>query len=197
MDVTFFKTPSTFRKWLQRHHSAKNELWVGFYKVGSGHQSITWPESVDEALCVGWIDGVRKRIDDGAYAIRFSPRKPGSSWSTKNIRRMHELIAQGRANDAGIAAFEARRENRSGVYSYESRPTEFEDRYALRFRSNTRAWEYFHEQPPSYRRAAIWWVVSARREETRERRFAALIDDSAAGRRIAPLRRQGKSHGDD
>jgi uncharacterized protein YdeI (YjbR/CyaY-like superfamily) len=190
MEPTFFETPEQFRAWLHAHHQVEKELWVGFHKVGSGRPSITWPQSVDEALCVGWIDGVRKRIDDESYVIRFTPRKPGSIWSAVNIRRMGELQAEGRVLPAGLAAFEKRRDDKSAIYSYEQRksaelPPEFEER----FRSNAAAWDFFQRQPPWYRRTATHWVTSAKKPETREKRLATLIADSAAGRPIAQLDR--------
>ena len=149
---------------------------------------MTWPEAVDEALCFGWIDGVRKSIDETSYAIRFTPRKTRSTWSAVNIRRVQELTAQGRMRPAGLRAFAARVEGKSGIYSYEQRDVaELGDPYERQFRANSAAWDFFQAQAPSYRKAAIWWVVSAKKEETRQRRLTALIDDSAAGRRIASL----------
>jgi uncharacterized protein YdeI (YjbR/CyaY-like superfamily) len=187
MAPTFFPTPADWRKWLAAHHATDRELLVGFYKKGSGRPSITWPESVDEALCFGWIDGVRKRIDDLSYTIRFTPRKTGSIWSHVNIRKVLVLAEEGRMCPAGLAAYEARRENKSGVYSYEKRPEELPDPYGARFRKDKAAWAFFQAQPPSYRRAAIWWVVSAKKEETRLKRLGQLIEDSANGRRLAHL----------
>jgi uncharacterized protein YdeI (YjbR/CyaY-like superfamily) len=145
---------------------------------------------VDEALCVGWIDGVRRRIDDESYSIRFTPRRPTSTWSDVNVRRVAALTEQGRMRAAGLAAFAARRADRSGSYSFEQQDEPRLDPDAERaFRADTRAWEFFTGQPPSYRRAAVWWVVSAKRQDTRDRRLARLISDSRAGLRIAPLRR--------
>jgi uncharacterized protein YdeI (YjbR/CyaY-like superfamily) len=190
MEPTTFERPEDFRRWLQRHHDTEQELWVGYFKKGSGRTSMTWPESVDEALCFGWIDGIRKRIDGDRYMIRFTPRRAGSNWSAVNIRRVASLSAEGRMRPAGRAAFEARREDRSGIYSYEQRdevafPAELEKR----FRAEKEAWAWFDAQPKGYRQNAIRWVMTAKREETRERRLATLIEDSAAGRRIRPLRR--------
>ncbi|HET7459790.1 MAG TPA: YdeI/OmpD-associated family protein [Longimicrobium sp.] len=194
MEPTFFATPGEFRAWLHANHGKTGELWVGFHKVGSGKPSITWPQSVDEALCVGWIDGVRKRLDDDSYVIRFTPRKPDSTWSAVNIRRMGELLAEGRVLPAGKAAFERRRDDRSAIYSYEQRKTaELPDEYQQRFRANAAAWEFFQSQPPWYRRTSTYWVVSAKKEETREKRLATLIDDSAHRRTIAGLTRPGKN----
>jgi uncharacterized protein YdeI (YjbR/CyaY-like superfamily) len=191
---TFFATPGEFRRWLERHHESEGELWVGFHKKGSGRPSMTWPESVDEALCFGWIDGVRKAVDGERYAIRFTPRKRGSTWSLVNTRRVEELIRGRRMQPSGLRAFEARDADKSGAYSFEQRTAARLGAEAeARFRANRAAWRFFESQPPGYRKTAIWWVVSAKREATRERRLQTLIEDSAAGRRIAPLRRGGGS----
>lgn len=187
---TFFETPADFRAWLEEHHGSAEVLWVGFYKKGSGRPSITWPESVDEALCFGWIDGLRKGIDDVAYKIRFTPRKPDSNWSAVNIARVEELLEKDRMRPAGIAAYERRLEKKSRVYSYEQRQRAALDPEAeKRFRAHPEAWKFFRSQPPGYRRTAIFWVVSAKREDTRRRRLDTLIEDSANGLRIGPLRR--------
>ena len=190
MQPTFFATPADFRKWLEEHHETARELLVGFHKKGSGKPSITWPESVDQALCFGWIDGIRKRIDDESYTIRFTPRKTRSIWSAVNIKRMQELIDQGLARPAGRRAFEAREENRSGIYSYEQRPEALDEPYASRLRENPAAAEFFESRPASYRRAAIWWVVSAKKEETRLKRLGQLIEDSAGGRLLPMFTRK-------
>lgn len=160
------------------------QQWVGFYKKDSGKASITWPQSVDEALCFGWIDGIRKSIDQVSYKIRFTPRKPRSIWSTVNIKRAGELAEQGLMQPAGLKAFAARRENRSGIYSYEQRSAELPAVYAGKLNKNAAAWKFFQSQPPSYRKAVNWWVVSAKKEETRLKRLDTLIEDSAAGRTI-------------
>jgi uncharacterized protein YdeI (YjbR/CyaY-like superfamily) len=187
-----FEAPAAFRRWLKQHHTSERELWVGFYKKGTGRPSLTWPESVDEALCFGWIDGVRKSIDAERYAIRFTPRNSRSGWSTVNTRRIRELIRQGRVQKAGLRAFEARDRAKSGVYSFEQRSQAALGPEAQeRFKANTTAWRFFQAQPPGYRKVVTWWVVSAKREETRTRRLDTLIQDSAAGRRIAMLRREG------
>ena len=184
MQPTFFPTPAAFHEWLAEHHSTAGELLVGFYKKGTGEPSITWPESVDEALCFGWIDGIRRRIDDRRYSIRFTPRRPGSTWSEKNIARARELLEEGRLQAAGVAAFEARRENRSGVYSYEQRRPGLEPPYEQLLRRDAAAWEFFQAQPPSYRKVVSWWIVSAKREDTRLRRLEKLRACSAEGSRI-------------
>jgi uncharacterized protein YdeI (YjbR/CyaY-like superfamily) len=193
MVPTFFATPEDFRAWLEANHDSARELLVGFYKKGSGMPSITWPESVDEALCFGWIDGVRRSIDETSYTIRFTPRKPSSNWSSVNIRRVDDLTKQGRMRPAGLKAFEARRDDRSGVYSFEQeRPPSLDGPYEQRLRENEAAWDFFQRRPPSYRKTASWWVMSAKREETRQKRLDQLIADSAAGRTVPPLTRPGK-----
>jgi uncharacterized protein YdeI (YjbR/CyaY-like superfamily) len=181
MKPTFFRTPAEFRKWLRQHHEDAAELLVGFYKTGSGKPSMTWPESVDEALCFGWIDGVRRRIDDEAYSIRFTPRRATSIWSTVNIKRVALLVKEGRMQARGLKAFEARRENKSGVYSHEQRPEKLTEPYASLLAKNTAARKYFESQAASYRRAAIWWVISAKQEATRLKRAKTLIELSAKG----------------
>lgn len=183
MEARFFATPQELRAWLEAHHAEAGELLVGFYKKGSGRPSITWPESVDEALCFGWIDGIRRRIDDESYSIRFTPRRARSIWSVVNIKRAGELIADGRMTPAGLAAFEARDEDRSAIYSYEQRHSaKLEPEQEARLRADPAAWKWFQSRPPSWRRAAVYWVTSAKKPETRERRLATLIEDAAAGR---------------
>jgi uncharacterized protein YdeI (YjbR/CyaY-like superfamily) len=188
----FFATPANFRAWLESNADTETELLVGFHKKGSGKPGITWPEAVDQALCFGWIDGVRRSLGDDSYSIRFTPRQPRSIWSAVNIRRAQELIDLGQMQAAGLAAFEARTHDRSAIYSYEQRqtatlPTEYE----RRLQDNAEAWAFFQSQPPWYRRTATHWVVSAKREETRLKRLATLIDDSARGRKIGQLVRPG------
>jgi uncharacterized protein YdeI (YjbR/CyaY-like superfamily) len=180
----FFKTLSGLRKWFNTHHASATELWIGFYKKTSGKASITWPESVDAALCFGWIDGIRKSIDEDSYMIRFTPRKSRSTWSTVNIKRAKELLEEGLMQPAGINAFEARQENRSGVYSYEQRTADLPDKYGKLLTKNSAAWKFFQAQSPSYKKAANWWVLSAKKEDTRLKRLEKLIDDSAHGRTI-------------
>ena len=187
---SFFETALEFRSWLERHHESARELWVAFHKKGTGRPSITWPESVDEALSFGWIDGVRKSLSAEAYVIRFTPRKRGSIWSRVNIERVQVLIREGRVRPAGLRAFEARDAKKSGIYSFEQRDAaKLSPAELKQFRANARAWSFFESQPPSYRKTAIWWIVSAKRPETRARRLTTLITDSAAGTRVAPLRR--------
>jgi uncharacterized protein YdeI (YjbR/CyaY-like superfamily) len=180
----FFRSPSEFRAWLAEHHDRESELLVGFLKKGTGEPSMSWPESVDEALCFGWIDGVRKRIDDRSYSIRFSPRRTRSVWSKVNIERAEALIREGRMQPAGLAAYEARRENRVGVHSYEQRRPRLEEPYQEMLRQDGAAWAFFDAQPPSYRKAMSWWIVSAKREATRLRRLEKLREFSARGLRV-------------
>lgn len=182
--VKFFRTPAELRAWFARHHNAESELWVGFYKVGTGKPSITWPESVDEALCCGWIDGIRKTIDAESYKIRFTPRKKTSIWSAVNVRRFKALLAEKRVLPAGLAAFDEKRENRSGTYSYEQRRAELDEPYLGLFKRNKAAFDFFMAQPPSYRKAAIWFVVCAKKEETRLKRLEKLIEISARRERL-------------
>jgi uncharacterized protein YdeI (YjbR/CyaY-like superfamily) len=185
MKVKFFKSPSDLRKWLEKNHATNRELWVGYYKKSSGHPSITWAESVDEALCFGWIDGIRKSVDEVSYTNRFTPRKRGSTWSSINIKRARGLVAKGLMSPVGLQAFQARKENRSGIYSYEQRSPKLVEPYEGRLKQNKAAWDFFQAQPPSYRKAVNWWVVSAKKEETRLKRLEKLIHDSAHGRRIS------------
>jgi uncharacterized protein YdeI (YjbR/CyaY-like superfamily) len=194
MEPIFFASPADFRAWLEANHQTATELLVGFYKVDSGKPSITWPQSVDEALCFGWIDGIRRSLGPESYTIRFTPRKPGSTWSAINIKRVKELEEQGRMARAGLRAFERRSDDKSAIYSYEQRrDATLTSDYEGRFRANADAWDYFQAQAPWYRRTAAYWVMSAKREATRLRRLDALIADSAAGRSIGPLTRPGTS----
>ena len=188
MESTFFPTPTELRSWLEQNHGTARELWVGFYKTASGRPSITWPEAVDQALCYGWIDGVRKGLDEISYMIRFTPRQARSMWSTVNVKRVGELIEMGLVRPPGLEAFQQRAGERSGVYSHEQgHAVQLGEDYEKRLRANQQAWTFFQMQPPSYRKAAIWWVISAKREETRLRRLATLIEDSQHGQRVGPL----------
>jgi uncharacterized protein YdeI (YjbR/CyaY-like superfamily) len=184
----FFVTPEDFRSWLEGHHANATEVLVGFHKKGTGRPTLTWTESVREALCFGWIDGIRRSLDDERYTIRFTPRRPGSIWSARNVSHVEELIREGRMTAAGLAAYEARRPERTGIYSFEQRQAARLDKaQEAEFRASPEAWAFFESQPPSYRQVAVYWVVSAKRPETRARRLAKLIEDSAAGRRLAQL----------
>jgi uncharacterized protein YdeI (YjbR/CyaY-like superfamily) len=189
-NVTYFKTPADLRKWFKANHLKAEELWVGFYKRGSGQASITWPESVDEALCFGWIDGVRRSLGDDAYTIRFTPRKATSIWSAINVGKVTELEKLGKMQDAGRRAFAARTAAKTGVYSFErNEAAKLTAAQEKALRANHKAAAFFDAQPPWYRRTATHWVISAKREETRARRLAQLIADSAAGRTIGLLTR--------
>jgi uncharacterized protein YdeI (YjbR/CyaY-like superfamily) len=184
MKITYFRTPNDLRKWFEKYHTTKDELLVGFYKKDSGKPSITWPESVKEALCFGWIDGIRRSVDEESYTIRFTPRKRTSIWSAINIKYASELIEQGRMQAAGLKAFAARRENKSGIYSYEQRTADLPEPYLGEMKKNKGAWKFFAAQPAGYRKQINWWITSAKQEETRKKRLAKLIAESAAGRRL-------------
>jgi uncharacterized protein YdeI (YjbR/CyaY-like superfamily) len=190
MKPKFFRTPADFRTWLEDHHTSAAELLVGFYKRESGKPSMTWRESVGEALCFGWIDGIRRRIDDVSYTIRFTPRKPASIWSTVNTERVKSLVGEGRMRPAGLKAFEARRSNKAGVYSYEQRPEGLVPPYTHMLAKHPAAKKYFDAQTPSYRRAASWWVISAKQAETRLRRAKTLIELSAKAQSIPQFLRK-------
>jgi uncharacterized protein YdeI (YjbR/CyaY-like superfamily) len=185
----FFATPGQLRAWFEQHHASHDELLVGYHKVGTGKRSVTWAESVDEALCFGWIDGVRRGLDDDRYTIRFTPRRARSIWSQKNLDRYAELDAAGRVRPAGRRVFDERDEARTRQYSFEQNEARFTREQTRTFRANREAWAFFQAQPPSYRKPATWWVASAKKEETRSRRLATLIADSARGERIKQLRR--------
>jgi uncharacterized protein YdeI (YjbR/CyaY-like superfamily) len=188
-DAVYFESPAAFRRWLEKHHDSADELVVGFHKAHTGRPSLTWPEAVDEALCFGWIDGVRHRIDEDRYTIRFTPRRRNSLWSFVNVRRVKVLAEEGRMRPAGLAAFDARRAERGGAYSFEQPPAQLSPAETRKFKANKPAWRFFEEQPPGYRKTVLFWVTSAKRPETRERRLDTLMADSAAGRRIGILRR--------
>jgi uncharacterized protein YdeI (YjbR/CyaY-like superfamily) len=183
----FFESPAAFREWLERNHDSAEELSVGFHKKNSRKPSITYQEALDGALCYGWIDGVRRNPNEDSYTIRFTPRKPKSVWSAVNIRRAHELIAEGRMTPPGLAAFEKRDEARARQYSYERENVVFDAASEERLRHNKKAWEFFRAQPQGYQRLHTWWVVSAKKEETRAKRLAVLMEASAEGRRLDPM----------
>jgi uncharacterized protein YdeI (YjbR/CyaY-like superfamily) len=186
MNVKFFKTQADFRKWLEKNHDKVSELHVGYYKKDSGKKGITYHESLDEALCFGWIDGVRRSIDEESYSNRFSPRKPKSSWSKVNLKRYAELKDLGLVTKQGIKCFEERDQSRSG-YSLQERPTEFDPKYEKKFKANKKAWEFFQSLAPGYRRNSIWWVLSAKQEETREKRLAQIIQSCEKGIKVGLL----------
>ena len=189
MNPIYFGSQAELRLWLKANHARETELFVGMYKKSSGKGGITYPEALDEALCFGWIDGVRKSVDGERFAQRFSPRTKRSTWSNINVKRFKELEAEGRVVAAGRAAFEARTDERTGTYAGEQGQIELEDAAKRTFRANADAWRYWEKSPPGYRKIATWWVISAKRTETREKRLAELIDCSARGQRIPLLRR--------
>jgi uncharacterized protein YdeI (YjbR/CyaY-like superfamily) len=190
-DPTYFAKPEAFRRWLAKHHETAPELLVGFHKVGSGQASMSWPESVDEALCAGWIDGVRRRVDDDRYTIRFTPRRASSIWSAINIKRVEVLQAEGRMLPAGLKAFAARKENKSGIYAYEQRPEALPPEYEKLFKKHKAAWAFYQTMPHWYRKTTCWLIISAKTEATRLKRLNQLIDDCANGRTVAQLRWKG------
>lgn len=187
-EPVFFPKPEDFRQWLHAHHSSASELWVGYFKKKTGKPSLTWPESVDEALCYGWIDGIRKSIDEESYKIRFTPRKPRSHWSAVNIKRVAELKKMGRMHHDGLAAFAQRDESRSKKASYEQEQVELDPSFVKTFKKNKKAWDHFCGAAPSYQKTCKWWVMSAKKEETRLKRLQILIDSSEEEQKIPPLR---------
>jgi uncharacterized protein YdeI (YjbR/CyaY-like superfamily) len=191
-DPIFFETPAELRDWLDEHHETSDDLFVGAWKKSTGRPSLTWPEIVEGALCVGWIDSIRRSVPGDGWVIRLTPRRKGSNWSAVNIAKVAELRQAGRLRPAGEAAFGARTDARSAIYSYEQRKTAaLEPDEEARFRRNPAAWTWFEGRPASYRTAAIYWIVTAKRPETRAKRLGTLIEDSAAGRTVRPLTRPG------
>jgi uncharacterized protein YdeI (YjbR/CyaY-like superfamily) len=184
MDVVFFESPVDARTWLGENHDRATELWVGFHKKGSGNVGATYAEVLDQMLCFGWIDGIRKSLDPASYTNRFTPRRRGSIWSDVNIKRVGELIELGLMEPPGLKAFNARNEERSRVYSFEQKRPTLNEAYEAKLRANEKAWSFFQVQAPWYQRTATWWIMSAKREETRQRRLATLIEDSEHGRRL-------------
>lgn len=185
--AVFFESQSDFHKWLAANHQQESEVWVGFYKKQSGKKGISYAEAVDEALCFGWIDGIRKRVDDDRYANRFTPRKRVSNWSSVNIKRVNELKEQGRMQPSGLQAFEARRPEQADGYSYEATTRALDGAYESQFRANAAAWAFFQAQAATYQKAANWWVMSAKKEETRQSRLAKLIQVSEQRERLSNL----------
>jgi uncharacterized protein YdeI (YjbR/CyaY-like superfamily) len=184
----FFETPAALRRWFKAHHASSAELWIGFYKKDSGRRGVVYKQALDEALCFGWIDGMVRRVDDASYMQRFTPRRPRSNWSAVNIAKMRALVDEGRAQPAGLAAFERRTPDRSAVHSYEQRQMaalSAAERRAVK--ANPTAWSFFEAQPPHYKRTVAWWIQSAKKDETRTRRLASLIDFSARGRMVPPF----------
>lgn len=186
-DPLAFERSTDLRAWFRKNHSKASELWIRFYRLESGRPSVTYPEALDEALCAGWIDGIRKRADDESYIMRFSPRNPKSNWSTVNIRKAEALIASGRMTPAGLRSFEGRKASAEERYSYENRPHDLPADAVAAFKRDKKAWKFWREQPPGYRRTVTWWIVSAKRSETRARRVALLIEHSRKSERIPPL----------
>lgn len=188
-DIQFFSSPEEFNAWLEENHNTADELWVGFYKVHTKKPSLTWSQSVDEALCYGWIDGIKKTLDKDSYTQRFTPRRKGSAWSNINIEKMKKLQQEGKMRPAGLKAFKRKEDRKSGIYAFEQKEAELSDSQLRLFKQNRKAWDFFRSQPPGYRRLAIYWVISAKQEATRERRLNTLIEDSEYGLRIKHLRR--------
>lgn len=184
MDVRFLDSPAAFRQWLEANHRSATELWIGFHKKGSGKAGITYAEALDEALCFGWIDAVRKSLGETSYTIRFTPRKQGSIWSNVNIQHVERLTAAGRMQPSGIKAFEARDPARSGVYLYENEARELSADLEERFKASPKAWELFQAQAPSYQRTIKGWIMAGKKEETRASRLSKVIEASAQGRRV-------------
>lgn len=184
MKPQFFSTQSAFRKWLQKNHQTATGLVVGFYKVHTGKASITWPQAVDEALCFGWIDGVRTSIDGHSYQIRFTPRKPNSIWSAVNIRKVKTLTEQGLMQPAGLKNFENRNQQKTGLYAHENEEVALPPALLKQFRAHKAAWKYFEHLAPGYRKSSVNWVMGAKQETTRTKRLQQLIDESAAGRNM-------------
>ena len=194
MEPKFFTSPEKFRQWLAKNHDRAGELLVGFHKKDSGKKSITYAQALDEALCFGWIDGVRKRLDETSYTIRFTPRKPKSIWSNVNVRHVERLTKEGRMAEPGLKTYALRDPKRTGIYAFENRPKEFSPEYEKNFRANKAAWEFFQTLPPSFRRTSIFWVMSAKKEETQRRRLEQLIAKCEKGERPGVLEAKPK-HG--
>ena len=189
MQPLFFETQSSLRTWFDANHIKENELWVGYYKISTGKLSITWPQSVDEAICFGWIDGIRKTLDKQSYTIRFTPRKPRSHWSAVNIAKAEKMIKAGLMKPAGIKAFNLKEEKRSRKASYEQEFVQLSESFENMIKANKAAWDYFQKLPPSVRKTSVHWIMSAKQEETRLRRLGILIHSSEKNQRIPPLQR--------
>jgi uncharacterized protein YdeI (YjbR/CyaY-like superfamily) len=187
MKLVFFSTQKHFRKWFEKNHKKEKELFVGYYKVSSGKPSVTWSESVDEALCFGWIDGIRRSVDDESYCIRFTPRKPNSNWSAINIKKVEDLTKLGLMKPEGLHSFSLRKENKSKIYSYENPLVSFDKSFEKLFKANKKAWAFYQTTTPTYRKVTTRWVMSAKQEETRLKRLEELIRDSQVGKKIKAL----------
>ena len=181
MKPKFFSSPEQFREWLEKNHDRADELLIGFHKKDSGKKSITYPQALDEALCFGWIDGVRRRLDETSYTIRFTPRKPKSIWSNVNVRHVERLKKAGRMAEPGLRAYALRDPKRTGIYAFENEARELSPEFEKKFRANKPAWEFFQSEPPSIRRVCVFWVMGAKKEETRLRRLDSLIDSASKG----------------
>lgn len=186
-DVRFFASPGELRDWFDANHETAAELWLGQYKKATGRRTVTWAEAVDEALCVGWIDGQLQRLDETSHAQRFTPRRKGSTWSAVNVANVERLTAEGRMRPAGMRAFEARTAANTGVYSYEREVERLSTDELARLEADPAAWADWERRPPSYRRAVMHWITSAKRPDTRARRLSTLIEDSRAGRLVGPM----------
>ena len=184
MTATFFPTPQDFRNWLEKNHKTETEIIVGFYKIGSKRQSITWSEAVDQALCFGWIDSVRRSIDNESYSNRFTPRKPTSIWSAINIKKVEDLTKAGLMQDAGFEAFKLRKENKSRIYSHETENVKLSAEYEEQFKANKKAWEFFEKQAPSYKKVMTHWIMSAKQQKTQISRLEKTITESEKGKRV-------------
>jgi uncharacterized protein YdeI (YjbR/CyaY-like superfamily) len=184
MKITYFKTQLEFRKWLEKNHEKLSELWVGFYKKSTLKPSITYPQALDEALCFGWIDGVRKNVDESSYTIRFTPRKKQSHWSAVNIKKYEELLKLNLVMSAGVKAFRDSDKKKALKYSEERKSAKLDSIYEKKFKTNKKAWEFFSTQPPGYQRVCTFWIMSAKQEETREKRLKLLMDYSQVQKRL-------------
>jgi uncharacterized protein YdeI (YjbR/CyaY-like superfamily) len=194
MTPKFFSTPKQFREWLERNHDSATELLLGFHKTSSGKKSITYSEALDEALCYGWIDGVRKNVNETSYTIRFTPRKARSIWSLVNVKHIERLTKEGRMQPAGVEAYERRDPKRTGIYAFENRPREFSPEFEKAFRKNKAAWTFFEKQPPGYKRVIVFWVMEAKKEETRMKRFKQLVELSEKGLRLGLLQPKSRNN---
>lgn len=184
MTPKFFSTQEDFRRWLEENHEKETELIVGFYNIKSGKQTMTWSEAVDQALCFGWIDGVRRKVDDESYSNRFTPRRASSNWSAVNIKKVADLTEKGLMMPAGVAAFEKRKDEKSAVYAYENEQKQFSGEFEKRFRANEKAWGFFEKQANWYKKQMTNWVLTAKQEATRERRFEKLVAESENEKRL-------------
>ena len=194
MKPKFFSSPEKFRQWLEQNHDRETELLVGFHKKSSGKKSITYAEALDEALCFGWIDGVRKSLNETSYTIRFTPRKPRSIWSLVNVKHVERLKKEGRMQPAGLEAYARRDPKRTGIYAFENRPRELSPEYEKTFRQNKTAWKFFEKQPPAFKRTMIFWIMGAKKEETRLRRLKQLVENSEKGVRSGVLQPKAKDN---